>query len=88
MGTLQKLSYLVGKKTGTNKKFDEKIAMTQPEKCTSCATCARVCPMQLQPFKELGADNQLANDDCIRCSSCVAYCPKKVLSLSPSPLSP
>lgn len=44
------------------------------EKCVDCATCERVCPMGLAPYKE-----KLPNRDCIKCSTCVENCPTKAL---------
>lgn len=81
MGTLQKISYALGKWTGRNIRTDEKVTVSSPDMCHSCATCARVCPMQLEPFKHFGQENQLISDECIRCSSCVTYCPAGILSL-------
>lgn len=81
MGTLQKITYTLGKWTGSNLGTDVNITVSSPDMCHSCATCARVCPMQLEPFKHFGPDNQFISDECIRCSSCVTYCPAGILTL-------
>lgn len=50
------------------------------EKCKSCKLCAKVCPMQLQPFKhKAGA---MHNGDCLKCESCVAACPINALGFA------
>lgn len=49
--------------------------------CTSCAACAKVCPMQLKPHQYKGKDI-MGDNDCIKCSTCVAACPKSALSFT------
>lgn len=81
MGTLQRLSYKLGKFLGINRKTDEKITIASEEICHSCGKCARVCPMQLTPYTDFSDKNQFDNEVCIRCSTCVENCPAEVLSL-------
>lgn len=81
MGTMQKVSYKLGKAMGVNKKTDKKITISSREKCHACGKCSRVCPFQLTPYLEFSEDNQLENIDCIKCSTCVKNCPAKILSL-------
>ncbi len=47
------------------------------ESCKDCALCAKVCPMQLQPYEDKAG--YMTDGDCIKCSSCVAACPVKAL---------
>jgi NAD(P)H-flavin reductase/NAD-dependent dihydropyrimidine dehydrogenase PreA subunit len=82
MGSIQTLSYKLGKRTGVSKKSDEKITIANTSMCHSCGKCARVCPMQLTPYLEFTDNNQFDNEACIRCSTCVANCPAGILSLS------
>lgn len=50
--------------------------------CTTCGTCARACPMALDPaaFREAG---RMQHGDCLKCLRCVASCPKHALSFTP-----
>jgi len=49
--------------------------------CVECKVCAKVCPMQIKPFKFKAEGVQIVKDpDCLKCSSCVEACPKKALS--------
>lgn len=82
MGTLEILSYKLGKLLGANRKTDEKITAARVEKCHSCGKCSRVCPMQLTPYLEFSEKNQFDHEACIRCSTCVYNCPAGILSLS------
>lgn len=82
MGTIQKLSYRLGKKLGVTKTTDEKVTVSHKSMCHQCGKCSRVCPMQLEPFKEFSDNNQFENEACIRCLTCVENCPAKILTLN------
>lgn len=82
MGTLEILSYKLGKLLRANKKTDEKITAARTEMCHTCGKCSRVCPMQLTPYLEFNENNQFDDEACIRCSTCVANCPAGILSLN------
>lgn len=82
MGIIQRLSYKLGKTIGVTKITDEKITASKTEMCHKCGKCARVCPMQLNPYLEFSENNQVDNDACIRCSTCVENCPAGILTLS------
>ncbi len=81
MGTIQKVSYKLGKILGINKKTDVKISIESKSLCHTCGKCSRVCPMQLEPYLEFDKNNQFSNENCIKCSTCVQNCPAKILSL-------
>ena len=81
MGTLQKLSYRLGKLLGATKSTDKKITASRTEMCHTCGKCARVCPMQLTPYQNFSDKNQFDSEDCIRCVTCVENCPAGILSL-------
>lgn len=85
MGTMEQLSYKLGKLLGLNKSTDQKVTIAEREKCRQCGKCARVCPMQLEPYRGWDHNNQFSNENCIRCSTCIAHCPAKILSLSAYP---
>jgi polyferredoxin len=84
MGTMQQLTYRLGKHTGWNKHTDVLVTCIAPDKCTKCKICAKVCPMQLSPYLELSDRDLLDNEDCIKCSTCVTHCPGRVLVLGDS----
>ena len=81
MGTMQKFSYSLGKSTGVAKKTDKKISISDINLCRNCGLCAKVCPFQLEPYKNWNGNNEFDDINCIKCSNCVEYCPVKILSL-------
>ncbi len=49
--------------------------------CNECKLCAKVCPIQIEPYKFKKTGTQGIQDyDCLKCGTCVAACPKKALS--------
>jgi ferredoxin-type protein NapH len=81
MGTMQKLSYRLGKLIGIADKTEKKVTILEPTKCIKCGKCSKVCPFQLTSFLEFNGDNQFCNIECIKCATCVKNCPLKLLSL-------
>lgn len=81
MGTLQHLSYKAGKKLDINKETDKKVTIESTELCHECGMCARVCPMQLEPYLEFNEEGKLDNEKCIRCNTCVENCPADILEI-------
>ncbi len=49
------------------------------DQCTECGKCSVVCPMGLEPFRDV------QSTDCIRCEECVGTC-EHIKVTSPSPL--
>ena len=52
----------------------------EKEKCNSCGTCSRICPMQLTPNKHKD-EHEIYLHDCLRCKKCQEACPKYALKL-------
>lgn len=48
----------------------------EKERCTSCMSCRRACPV------ELGPEEISRSPECIRCGKCVGACPEKCLHFS------
>lgn len=77
MGTMSK--WVAPKKTPFPAAFK---SVHVSEKCTQkCKMCARVCPMQLEPYSSRGEVDGYLNSDCIKCGKCVLACPLKSLEL-------
>jgi polyferredoxin len=48
--------------------------------CVECKLCAKVCPVQLEPYIYKGKGIQIVKEgDCLKCGLCVAACPTKAL---------
>ena len=82
MGSMQKMSFNLGKALGIAQKTERRLTITNQEQCLSCGKCARVCPFQLTPYLEFSGQNQFDNIDCIKCATCVAHCPVGILSFT------
>lgn len=48
--------------------------------CTSCGTCSRACPMQLE-VDAMVAAGTMRRTECFMCESCVDACPRGVIRL-------
>jgi NAD(P)H-flavin reductase/NAD-dependent dihydropyrimidine dehydrogenase PreA subunit len=81
MGSIQHGSYKAGKALGINNETDTKLTIESTELCHECGMCARVCPMQLEPYLEWNQEGQLDNEKCIRCNTCVENCPAGILEI-------
>ncbi|MCR3921028.1 MAG: 4Fe-4S binding protein [Firmicutes bacterium] len=82
MGSIQKMSYSLGKLLGVTKRTDRKVTIASQAQCHTCGKCARVCPFQLTPYLEFTDKNQFDNVNCIKCSTCVENCPAGILSIA------
>lgn len=51
-----------------------------PEKCTSCGTCAKLCPTQAITV-ENGLPAEINKDLCVGCGSCASVCSRKAITL-------
>ncbi len=64
------------------------VAVVEPEKCTACLTCVRVCPFDVPVIdhEKVGAGGimgaaRIAAAACQGCGICVAECPAKAIQL-------
>lgn len=81
MGTMEKLSYKLGKFLKLNSATDCKVSVAHEEMCHQCGKCSRVCPVQLTPYLEFDENGQFSNENCIRCETCVNNCPANILTV-------
>jgi NAD(P)H-flavin reductase/NAD-dependent dihydropyrimidine dehydrogenase PreA subunit len=82
MGTFEVLMYKLGKLLRLNQQTDRRVSVAAIDKCHKCATCARVCPMHLEPYLEFSSKSQFESEACIRCATCIECCPAGILSFS------
>ena len=62
MGSIQLISYKVGKFSKINRKSDKKVTVSRHEKCHVCGKCTRVCPMQLSPHMDFNPETNQLDD--------------------------
>ncbi len=48
-----------------------------PDKCTKCRICARVCPLDHDRVYEDMEKDDVGGEDCTLCGKCVEYCPEE-----------
>ena len=80
MGTMQILMYRLGTWLGINKNTDVQLELQNTEACRECAACARECPMQLAPYRDV--ESRGFDEECVKCSNCVYNCPFNLLSMA------
>lgn len=85
MGTMAGILHRLGKKTRLAAGRDRVLTLSDPGRCRQCGQCARVCPMQLEPWQNHSPDRGFTNPRCIRCDTCVRHCPLGLLSLARVP---
>ncbi len=62
-----------------------------PDACTGCAICVRVCPSLVISLPQADGPPHFAESGCIGCAHCAAWCPKNAFGMqdrSPDPPSP
>jgi len=64
------------------------VAVVEPEKCTACLTCVRVCPYDVPAINPalIGAGDilgaaEIAPAACRGCGICAGECPAKAIQL-------
>lgn len=73
VGAVQNIIHGVGSRFG----FTFKMRFAK-EKCVSCATCVKTCPMGSLQKQDEGISYQILN--CITCRQCEATCPRAAIS--------
>lgn len=81
MGTMEDITYKVGSSLGLNKGIEKKVTISDIDTCKECGLCEKVCPMQIEVYKEFDENGQISTTDCIKCNTCVENCPLKLLSM-------
>lgn len=57
-------------------------AVTVSSDCnTKCKNCARMCPMQLAPYKARGKEEGYLDPDCLKCERCTMVCPLNIIKM-------
>lgn len=54
------------------------VVKVDVEKCTGCAACVEVCPVNAIGIKN---DKAVISEQCVGCGACVGQCPNEALSL-------
>jgi polyferredoxin len=63
------------------------ILKKDPEKCTRCKICVRVCPLDHDRVYEDMEKDDVGGEDCTLCGKCVEYCPEEgCLSINYGPV--
>lgn len=70
---------MFGNKIKSKWKIPSLHLKSEPEKCTSCGTCTRHCPMSL-PVQEMSERGDMFDGECILCGECVSHCPHEVIN--------
>lgn len=78
MGTMGEIMYKLGELIRTNI-LGKKVEIISPELCKECGACARVCPLELVPYKNFNELNQFTDDQCMKCGKCIESCPLNIL---------
>lgn len=71
---------IVGEKVGHLLHVPRIMLRAQPELCSACGSCDRVCPMQL-PVSSMVAEGRMRTTECFMCENCVDSCPKKAIEV-------
>ena len=53
-----------------------------PENCTQCKACTRVCPMDIDVAQYVENNMRVTSSECIICNKCVNICPSETLQLT------
>lgn len=81
MGTIEALSFRLGRFLKLNYASNRLIKISDEQKCLTCGKCQQKCPMQLSPYQNFDQNNSFTDLKCIKCKTCVRVCPPKILDL-------
>ncbi|MCK8825675.1 4Fe-4S binding protein [Fuchsiella alkaliacetigena] len=80
MGTIQTIMNKLGTNLGLNSSADQQVTISALEDCLECGLCAKVCPMQLEPYTNFNQQEQFTDSECIKCQTCIENCPAGALN--------
>jgi NAD-dependent dihydropyrimidine dehydrogenase PreA subunit len=59
------------------------IELINPERCTNCNICVRICPTDVFDRSPDGTPNISRQDSCQTCFMCEAHCPEDAMYVAP-----
>jgi len=71
---------IVAEKIGSALRIPRIMLRANASACTSCGTCTRACPMQLE-VSEMVAASAMRATECFMCETCVDVCPAKAIQV-------
>jgi len=71
---------MAGRKIGSLLRLPGVRIAADPDRCTLCGTCEKVCPMSLG-IGRLTKAGRPEHSECIQCGECAAACPSEAISL-------
>ena len=71
---------IVGERLGRIMHIPRLRLNVAPERCTSCGSCSKACPMQLD-VAGMVASGSMTETECFMCETCVDTCPTRVIGL-------
>lgn len=72
---------IIGRKLGNLLHLPGLRLKADPQKCTGCGTCTKVCPMGIEVQSKVKT-GEMEHTECILCPECSQACPTKTLRLA------